>query len=161
MAAGIDVKLLNLAGFSGNWDLQLDSDGDIASEDSFDAAIVVSLFSDKRADASQVGPQELRRGWIGDESTPGFQIGSRLWLFNQERLTRSTLNRLAEEARESLQWMIDEGHAKSVDATAERGAAVGQVILEVQIGKPHPESVETLLFDLWSKTGVDFGGTAT
>ena len=87
---GIDAKLVEIGG--GLYDIQLGDDGDILTEDAFDTAIIVSIFSDRRADESEALIPEMRRGWIGNESTPGIEIGSKLWLYEQARLTRTILD---------------------------------------------------------------------
>ena len=90
--------------------------GDIEGLDSFKTAIEVSLFSDARADSTQVLSPQDRRGWIGDLTTPieGQKYGSLLWLVQQERLTQSTLNKCVSFARSALQWMVDQGQAINV-----------------------------------------------
>ncbi len=150
MGTGIDCKL-SFDAVRGQYDLALDSLGDIETEDSFSTAILVSLFTDARASADQVPAPELRRGWIGNERTPGFQMGGLLWLFDQARLNRSTANEIEDAAEGALRWMVDEGYAKAVRAKAN---LVGpeKLTLDVFITQPQGE-VESLSFDLWKLTG--------
>jgi len=158
MAVGIDAKLVELSWQPGTFDLQLDANGDIATEDSFDSAIFCSLFTDRRASSSQIALPELRRGWIGDERTPGFQMGSVLWLYEMSRLNRTTANGIEDAAVQALGWMVDEGYAVAVEADMTlEGPEQGT--LEIRLTKPTGE-VETRLWNLWALTGMDFGGAA-
>ncbi len=95
--------------------------GDIEGLDNFKTAIEVSLFSDARADSTQVFLPEMRRGWIGDITTPieGQNYGSLLWLVQQERLTQSTLNKCVSFARNALHWLVDQEQASAVNVTGE------------------------------------------
>ena len=150
MAVGIDATLQELAG--GLYDMQIGSDGDILSEDSFDTAIIVSLLTDRRANESEVLEAQNRRGWIGNESTPGIEIGSKLWLFEQSRLNRTAIDGVGVVARDALQWLVDDGHAVSIIAASAVRTATG-LTLEVTIER-HNSEVETRFFDLWTATGV-------
>src|SRR6185437_4635110 len=84
--------------------------------------IIVSLFTDRRADPSDRIPQGQtdRRGWWGDSyaDVPGYQLGSRLWLLENA----TTFPQMPVVARgymlEALQWMIDDGIASKVEAEA-------------------------------------------
>jgi len=146
---GIDAELQLLD--SGIYDLQIGDDGDIKTEDSFDTAILVSLFTDRRASSAEILPSHRRRGWIGNESTPGIEIGSKLWLFEQSRITATSLSGIADAAQECLQWMVDQRIAKSVTANA-TSTSTG-VALDIEITRPN-SNVERRHFDLWENTGV-------
>lgn len=147
---GIDAVLQELEG--GNFDIKIGFDGDIETGDSFDTFILVALFSDKRASASEILESSRRRGWIGNEHTPGFEIGSKLWLYEQARMTRTTINEIQTEAVNALQSLVDEDIAVAV-----RGAEVvfGRegTSLEVDIERS-PSRIEKRYFDLWQNTGV-------
>lgn len=153
--AGIDVKLVRSTIVPGVFDLQLDAAGDIATEDSFDTAISVSLFTDARASETQVVLPELRRGWVGNERTPGFQMGGHLWLFQMPRLNQVTANALKDAARGALRWLVEDGFALQIRTEiflidSERAR------LEILITKPNGET-ETKQFNLWSNSGRTFG----
>lgn len=99
---------------------------DLESDDSLRTAVIISLFSDRLANADDVLPSNDgdRRGWWGDlpidSSAPGPDdyIGSRLWLL--ERCTNAPANAVAAAAyaKEALQWLIDDGVAQSVAVQA-------------------------------------------
>lgn len=147
---GIDAVLQELDG--GVYDIKIGFDGDIETEDSFDTYILVALFSDKRADASEILDPQRRRGWIGNEHTPDFELGSKLWLYEQSRLTRAVQNAVSAEAVDALQSLVDEDLAVSVRG-AELEATVDGASLMVEIERS-PSRVEKRHFDFWQKTGV-------
>lgn len=133
------------------FDLSIDETGDIATADQFDTAIIVSLFTDKRALPSQVLENSLRRGWLGSEFTPGFEMGSQLWIFSQARLTRDTINAMISIANQSLAWMITDNLA--ISTSADVSLIAGRVVLQIEITRPDTK-VEKRLFDLWNNSGV-------
>ena len=152
---GIDAVLEKRT--DGSYDLQIGADGDILTAEAFDTAIIVSLFTDARADQSEVLPSELRRGWIGNESTPDFEIGSKMWLFYQNRLTQTTVNGIVGAAQDSLQWLVQDSIPATDTTIANSVTASGEVTsrgLELQITIERPDSqVEKRYFELWQNTG--------
>ena len=50
------------------FDIALAEDGDLLTVNSFDTALKMSLFCERRASAAEEGVPELRRGWIGNEA---------------------------------------------------------------------------------------------
>lgn len=106
-----------------DFDILLDG-FDLASHDGLKTAVLMSLFTDRRAGADDVLPDNTRdlRGWWAD----GFaeisddKIGSRRWLLSRAKLTAETLKRLKDYDTEALQWLIDDGVAKAVNVTVVR-----------------------------------------
>lgn len=111
MPAKQDAKLRDIG--RGVFDIEIDEHGDIKTADGFDTPMIVSLFSDARAFESEVQDPAKRRGWIGDEAT-GDNTGSKIWLFDQARLTRTVANRVEDAARECVRWLVADGHAISI-----------------------------------------------
>lgn len=88
----------------------------------FETSILISLFSDARADNNDTLPGTFifRRGWFGS-IVLGFTFGSKLWLLGRSKLDETTF-RLAEQyAKDALAWMIQDGIAESVEAFASKG----------------------------------------
>lgn len=83
-------------------------------------AVIISLFSWRRANPDDSAPTPM--GWWGDTypTVTGDRIGSRLWLLGREKITNNTLNRARDYATEALQWLIDDGVAARVEASAVR-----------------------------------------
>ena len=107
-----------------------------------ETAVVISLFTDRRAKAGDPIPDGVlnRRGWWGDSfpDVAGDQIGSRLWMLAREKQLPSVLARAREYALEALQWLIDDGIARAVNVTAEvvRSGVLGLSIEIVRSDKP-------------------------
>jgi len=136
------------------FDFQIGADGDILTEDQLDTAILVSLFTDRRAEPYQVQQAHLRRGWIGDLETPDDLWGSTLWLHDQSRMTADTASLVREAAQGGLDWMVRDDIASEVFSRAE--AKITGLDLVVDIKKPTGKS-ESFLVSLWDKTGKNNG----
>lgn len=73
----------------GSFGLTLEN-GDIKQADGLDTAVIISLFTDRRALEDDATPDftENRRGWWGDTyDAQQRPIGSRLWLLSREKQT--------------------------------------------------------------------------
>lgn len=79
-----------------------------------EAAVLVSLFTDRRAAPDDVVPDGDRRGWWGDSYATS-PIGSRMWLLLRAKRTTETARRAKDYIAEALQWMLDDGVAAKVD----------------------------------------------
>ncbi len=108
----------------------------LAEDDGLETAVILSLFTDRRAEADDPLPAgDDRRGWWADAfpSVTGDLVGSRLWLLHREKQTPQTLTRARDYAIEALQWLVDDGIAAGVevDAVVVRTGVLGLTI-EVQ-----------------------------
>lgn len=100
------------------------SGGDLASEHDIKTAVMVSLFTDRRAEEDDPLPDNAasKRGWWGDALNgvgKGRRIGSRFWLLTREKQLKDVLIRAREYAKESLQWLIEDGVAQEIIVDAE------------------------------------------
>ena len=97
---------------TGDWSI---SGGALASGDDLASAVLISLFTDRIADADDVPPDggSDRRGWWGDQGED-VPIGSRLWLLDRSRLDAKVANTAQIYIKEALQWLIDDQIAASV-----------------------------------------------
>ena len=85
-------------------------------------AVIISLFTWRRANPDDDLPSDLRMGWWGD-TFPTFsndRIGSRLWLLSRAKIVDETVARAKEYAEEALAWLVEDGIASRVDVVAER-----------------------------------------
>ncbi|MFA6971624.1 MAG: phage GP46 family protein [Gallionella sp.] len=102
-------------------DYELDALG-LVEDDGLDTAVIISLFTDRRANTDDVLPGDSTnlRGWWADAypGMPGDKIGSRLWLLSREKQLNIALNRAKEYAEEALQWLVTDTVVKSVQVTA-------------------------------------------
>lgn len=105
-------------------------DGGMVIEDTLQTAIIISLFTDRRAGVDDNLPEgnavaglvpPNRRGWCGDALSDAAtnKIGSRLWLLQREKQTEETRRRAIFYIKEALQWLLDDGHAVSFTVEAE------------------------------------------
>ncbi|WP_410498150.1 phage GP46 family protein [Chitinibacter sp. S2-10] len=98
----------------------------------FNRAVLISLFTWRRAENGDVPPDQPRQGWWGDSLSVNDKIGSRLWLLARAKITTETLNQARDYCREALQWLLDDGLAAAIDVRIERagldGAAAAIVI---------------------------------
>ena len=138
-------------------DLALEG-GLLAADAGLESAIVVSLFTDRRAlpdDPLPAGAGD-RRGWWGDalppmvdgEAQTADRIGSRLWLLGREKEMTSVLARAREYAEESLAWLIDDGIAAAVEVIAENPLP-GTLALLVTIHRPAGDAVDFRFHHAW------------
>lgn len=149
MPAKQDAKLREIG--RGIFDIEIDAYGDIRTADGFDTPIIVSLFSDARADESEVQDTAKRRGWIGDEGTED-NTGSTLWVYEQARLSQRIANQVEDAARKCIQWLIDDGHAISIrraELLVSQEAVRFTVEILTEVGE------EKRSFILWEASGTN------
>ena len=99
--------------------------GDFVNDSTFTTALIISLFTDRRAKEEDPLPDPEstdRRGWWGDglAEVQDDRIGSRLWLLSREKTIQSALIRAKQYTEEALQWLIDDGMAAKVEVETER-----------------------------------------
>jgi phage gp46-like protein len=126
-------------GFVGDW--LLEGPG-LKKEDGLETAVILSLFTDRRAKPGDKLPSAATdlRGWWGDSfpQVRGDQIGSRLWLLARSKQLTEVLNSARDYARESLLWLIEDGIARAVKVDAEivRTGVLGLAIEITRANKP-------------------------
>lgn len=153
MAEPIDVALVRDQ--LGNYDIAIGPSGDFELSPGMDSIIAMSLLTDGRADASEVVDPLRRRGWVGDLYLDEQQAssGSKLWLFEQERRTNTTLNGILAEVDNALSFMVTQGLLSAVTPSivprGVSGAALRVVVTAVD------GATEQLFFDLWANTGAE------
>lgn len=91
----------------GYYDLAITSTGDLKADNSFDTGVNLALFTDGRADKSEVSNPEDQRGTIVDMFTNGHRNGSKLWLLEQSRLDAGAVNRAIDYAKNALKYFVD------------------------------------------------------
>lgn len=123
-----------------------DAGTDLLMDAGLHTSVIISLFCDRLADPADTIPDgtDDRRGWWGDTPLPNSTdpitpdlTGSRLWLLARALQVNETLRRAEKYAQEALQWMIDDGVAGSVTASAAFPAAPPQTLeLTITINQP-------------------------
>ena len=135
----------------GLFDLPVQS-GDLVGDNSLGTEIMVSLFTDVRAEKDEL-PPECRdlRGWWADAllSMQGDEqgTGSKLWLLRRQKQLESVLVQAETYARSALQWLINEGLASAVSVTAENPVQ-GMLALKVSATRASPSVVQRVT-DAW------------
>lgn len=117
--------------------------GDLKADNGLETAVLISLFSDKvvqREDLPE-GETEVRGWWADNVSTPNNDlIGSKLWTLDRVKTSLDTESALEDFAKESLAWMIEDGIAKNVTASASR-VSTERIDLSVVIIKPDGDDI--------------------
>lgn len=140
----------------GIYDIELDEDGDIANGDFFDTSLLYSLLGERRALPAEVPSSRRRRGWIGNEFSD-YENGSKLWLYEQSKLTRTVLNDLQSESLLALEWLIDDDFAIGTISSKAVVSNTGVGVL-ISIQRPNSE-VDQRFFELWNNTGISNNGS--
>ncbi len=128
-------------------------DNDLATDEGLETALLLSLFTDRRAEEGDVLPdgETDRRGWWGDAfpDADGDRVGSRLWLLDRGKQTQETLDRAVEYATEALQWLIEDKVSDRVEVSAVWVSA-GQMGLTVTIYRPSQEETQFRFNYTWA-----------
>ena len=92
---------------------------DLATDGSLQTAVLISLFTDRRAPVGELpyGVRD-RRGWWADALADGDETGSLLWTLTPGKETAGILVRAESHASEALAWLVDDGHAETVSVSA-------------------------------------------
>lgn len=126
--------------------------GDLKTDAGLRTAVLVSLFTNRRAQPDDVLPADDgdRGGWWGDVSpqTSNDLIGSRLWLLAREKRLASVLVRARDYCIEALAWLIEDGVAAAVDVEVEAQAAV----LAIGVTITRPDGGRSRFDTAWSAT---------
>lgn len=146
----IDLKLNEVE--SQIFDLEIDENGDLATVQSFDTSLLMSLFEERRADSSEVPAAHLRRGWWGNTVSDDLrhENGSKLWLLEQPRKTFENKNKAEDYARKSLQWLIDDGYVHDIAVTSEFTSEGLQLTIKLLRDN---SVVDTKYYDVWEASG--------
>ena len=123
----------------------------LASQEPLVRAVIISLFTWRRANADDVLPGSERMGWWGDtfSTVPNDRIGSRLWLLSREKLTARTVLRARRYAEEALAWLVKDGVAARVEVSAER-QGLFTLALGVRVYKSDGKPMDIRFADAWS-----------
>lgn len=85
-------------------------------------AVVISLFTWRRAATDDPLDDDERYGWWGDSypSIADDRIGSRLWLLRRVQLTADTRRDAEFYAREALRWLIEDEEVTDIEILSEQ-----------------------------------------
>jgi phage gp46-like protein len=125
---------------------------DLLVDDGLETAVIISMFTDRRANDDDVLPQpggDLR-GWWGDSyaAIAGDKIGSRRWLLERAKALPSVYAEVQVYDQESLQWLIDDGVVSSV-GLAYSSPKLGWLRTVVTLARPSGAPVQYRFDYLW------------
>lgn len=138
------------ASLNSDFDIQIDSEGDILTEDFFDTSLKMSIYCEQRALESEMPASHLRRGWIGNLAEPDFEIGSKLWLLYQAKKTAETANGVKTAIENCLKWLVADQYAVGYTVKTIITDASVSALVEIERSS---SKVEKRLFELWNNTG--------
>jgi len=132
------------------FDLVLEN-GDLKGDSDLATLVLIGILTDRRSFPDDPIPNA--RGWTGDGLRKATEslIGSRLFLIRNEKTTDTTLVKINEYVKESLQLLIDDGIAATVEVISEYFDKVkGIIAIQVTITKPFGE-LDTKFEILWNQ----------
>jgi phage gp46-like protein len=149
-----DLKLTWDAGLT-SADLSVENN-DLVTDDGLQTAIMLSLYTDRRADPGDVLPpgETDRRGWWGDAVSPD-PIGSRLWLLDRTPQSSEVLARAQTYAEESLAWLVADRVASRVDVVTEFFAS-GSLGISVTVHRPSFDPTTYRYGKAWAAEGLGY-----
>jgi phage gp46-like protein len=135
-------------------------DDDLASDRGLITAMLLSLFTDRRAETDDVPPSgdpNDRRGWWADQfaEVEGDKIGSRLWLLDRAKLSNENKLRAREYVLEAWQWMLDDKVAASIPITVTRMDAPAGIMIAGELLRPGRDPVSFRFAHCWDHIEED------
>jgi phage gp46-like protein len=133
-------------------------DDDIASDRGLETAVLLSLFTDRRAendDRPPSGDARDRRGWWGDEFLvpDGDRYGSRLWLLDRSKRTNETVLLAKQYSAEALAWMLEDRVAAGVDVVVE--TTTSALLIAVTLHRPERDPITFRFNHVWDHVAED------
>lgn len=125
---------------------------DFSQDDGLKTAIMISLFSDRRADLEELPPEdEDPRGWWGDtlNEIQNDQVGSRLWLLQRQKHTSEVRELAREYVIEALNWLIEDGVASGVNVSVDE-IGLEESTIQVEVVRPFGRDVNFKYSYVWS-----------
>ncbi|AOE63798.1 phage GP46 family protein [Pseudomonas corrugata] len=114
-----------------------------AVESALIRAVIISLYTWRRAETDDPVDDDELYGWWGD-SYPAIaddRIGSRLWLLRRVKLTDATQRDAEFYADEALRWLIDDGQVLDIAISSTR-ADTNRLNLSVVLTIPDGSRLE-------------------
>lgn len=107
--------------------MELAIKGKLSAEliDNIGRAVIISLFTWRRADANDDLYSSEKFGWWADQfsNVVNDRIGSKLWQLQRKKIDDDVMATAKEYIEQSLQWLIDDGICTGVEATVERDSS--------------------------------------
>jgi len=113
------------------------SGNDLIRDPGLETAIVITLFTDQRADPNvDTLPDNTQdyRGWWGDQFDK-FSLGSKAWLLYRSKTINDIENEVSRSFTDALQWMVSDGAVKSINASTVR-SDMDTLLITVTVEEP-------------------------
>lgn len=117
--------------------------GTLKADNTLETSVLVSLHSNRRVEAEDLPPGITNQeGWWADQfgDVFGDLIGSRLWTLFRGKVVDETVVEMETIITQSLNWMLEDGIAASVDANAER-TGTNEITATIEITKPDGDNI--------------------
>lgn len=150
------LRLADLALTWGTQDADLSMiDADLSSDTGLETAVMLSLYTDRRAeddDEPPSGDADDRRGWWADQfaANEGDRIGSRLWLLDRAKRTAGDLRSAEEYTREALAWMLEDRVVSTIDVVVEHADA--NRLTAVTLHRPGRDPLSLRFAHVWGSS---------
>ena len=127
---------------TGRGDIEITSAG-LRQDDGLEAMVLQILFTDVRADESDVLPDGTndRRGWPGDTFADE-PWGSKLWLLDRAKLTTDVRNKAVTYAQTALDAHLKPDYASNIVVT---GTIPAFQLLQLNIAITRPDGTNTTM----------------
>lgn len=123
--------------------IDIEESGDLDGDGTIKTAILLSLFTDRRAGPSEIPAfQTDPRGYWGDHIAGStFRTGSKLWLHRRAKNAPFEVAQIVATCREALDWLLEDGLVHRVEVLPEvrrdnlrLKVCFDQSSIEVQLG---------------------------
>jgi phage gp46-like protein len=143
-----DLKLVDNSEY---YDLSLNDDGSLAVTDGLNSSLIVSFFTDARAEETEVSNPFYRRGWWGNLFTQDDQpeYGSKIWLIDQAIMSDDTVNDAISYVQQAYDWLLSQNYADQVNVNAISN--FNSLIIRVEIIK-NSEIISQKAYNIWQNT---------
>ncbi len=127
------------------------TNGDFTLTQGLETALLMSVYCEKRADASEVPASEMRRGWWGNLvlGYGDYEIGSKLWELEQARKDNVTLGLTKTYTVDGFQWLIADNLAKEIKVDS--SFIVNGIQIEIDIVISQNKTISES-YELWQNT---------
>lgn len=134
-----------------DFNVTVDADGHLTTDDTLKTMVLVALFTWRRADPDDdVQDTSDLKGWWGDDypEVQGDKMGSKLWMLEGMKANDVALAFAREEIANALQFMLDDGIADQIFIEVElRGS-----VMIGRVGILRPTDPRTQWVELWAMT---------
>lgn len=121
-------------------DLFQDENGSLGFDQGLETAVLISLFTWRRAGPEDNVHPMHRRGWWGNTfpDVAGDEWGSKLWLVFREKTNEEGAQKGKKWAEEALAWLLEDGVASAVpvEVSVEGNAPNRRLCVTVAIQRP-------------------------